>query len=447
MKNEIEKEFLNLYDGIKKTKDSKVFSLLIEALFTFYKNLWVNCKDNLEFFQIPLYNDKDKKSNEIKIDKLLDDFEYTLKSLNKGDDNLAEEKLKKIFYGYFNNSVIFKSNISKNYPFDFISSANSFINKAKKFDSSITPADIFQALRNVWTMNLLQSIFSIDVELTNPIFSYSMLYPYTDNLMDSKSISSLEKKEKSNRLMERLQGKLLIPHNFYEDKVFKLVELIEESYPRKYFYCLYQSLQAINSSQIDSLKQYKDTSSNLEDIIRLSFIKGGLSVLTDAYLIKGTLTLEEIIGSFGLGILLQLIDDLQDVKQDKKIGSATIFTDAIKDQSLQNVTIKLLNFIKIIVDLLPKENSIYKDNINKILCINCYLLIFFSISRLSGQYSKEFIDVIKEYYPFSPTYMKNFNSKLNSKWSSIKRLKNISSTLVFAILLEEDIHTISKLGE
>ena len=55
----------------------------------------------------------------------------------------------------------------------------------------------------------------------------------------------------------------------------------------------------------------------MEEIIKISFKKGGLSVLTDAYLIKGTLSLDEIIGAFGLGIALQLIDDLQDVKQTK----------------------------------------------------------------------------------------------------------------------------------
>lgn len=446
MKIDMQKIFINLYEDIKKTKNSKIFSFLIEALFIFYRDLWYNCSDNLEDFHFTIYNTEDKKRNEKKIDELLNNIVITLKSLNKGNDCLAGDKFKSIFYGYFNSSLIFKEPISNNYPFDFLSCAYNFIDKAKKFDSSVTAADIFQALRNVWTMNLLQSIVGLDVELTYPIFSYSLLYPYTDNLMDNRETSSLEKKERSNRLMDRLKGHKLIPHNFYEDKIFRLVELIEESYPRRYFYCLYQSLQAINSSQIDSLKQYENTDNiDLEDIIRLSFIKGGLSVLTDAYLIKGTLTLEEIIGSFGLGILLQLIDDLQDVKQDKKLGSTTLFTYSLKHQSLTKATVKLLNFIKLVIELLPIEKSQYISNIEKVLSVNCYLLMFFSISRITAYYDKNFTDNIKIYYPFSPTYMRNFNSKLNAKWSSIKKLKNINAKKVFDILLEDNTSSISKL--
>lgn len=442
MNKDIEQEFLNLYEGIKKTNNNKVFSLLIEALFIFYRNLWINCSDNLEDFNCTVYNSDTKKRNEKKVDELLNKIVITLKSLDKGDDPLAGDRLKNIFYGYFNNSNIFKDSISSNYPFDFISSANTFIHKAKKFDPAVSSADIFQALRNVWTMNLLQTIFAMDVEVTYPVFSYSMLYPYTDNLLDSTGTSSLEKKERSNRLTERLKGSKLIPHNFYEEKVFRLVELIEESYPRRYFYSLYQSLQAINSSQVDSLNQSENIdNTTIENIIKLSFIKGGLSVLADAYLIKGTLTIEEVIGSFGLGILLQLIDDLQDVKQDKRLGSTTIFTYSLNNQSLENVTVKLLNFTKIVIDLLSTEKSPYKENIEKALGVNCYLLIFFSISRISGQYSKQFADKIKVYYPFSPAYMRNFNSKLNSKWSSIKKFKNINASKVFAILLEDDAKT------
>ena len=318
MNRDLKKEFLNLYEEIKTNKNSKIFSLLIEALFIFYRDLWINCSDSLEELYCPVYNNDEKKRNERKIDELLDNLLITLKSLDKGDDSLAEEKLKKIIYGYVRNSNIFKFTISSNYPYDFIASANNFINKAKKFDPYITSADIFQALRNVWTMNLLQTIFAMDIKLTYPIFSYSILYPYTDNLLDSTHASYLEKKERSNRLMDRLKGNKLIPHDFYEEKVFRLVEIIEENYPRRYFYCLYQSLIAINTSQIESLKQYEcKENENIEDIIKLSFIKGGLSVLTDAYLIKGSLTIEEIMGAFGLGILLQLIDDLQDIKQDK----------------------------------------------------------------------------------------------------------------------------------
>lgn len=438
MKKEVKSEFLKLYEDLKKTKDSKAFSLLVDALYVFYRDIWVKCSEDFADLQFPVYKKVEKKRNEKKVDDFLNKILIGLKSVNNRNDYLARDKFKNTFFDYFNNSNFFKDPISCNYPYDFISSTNDFIKKTQKFDPTVTSADIFQALRNVWTMNLLQTIFAMDIKLTYPIFSYSMLYPYTDNLLDSTHASYLEKKERSNRLMDRLKGNKLIPHDFYEEKVFRLVEIIEECYPRRYYYCLYQSLQAINSSQVDSLKQFdKKNNRTMEEIIKISFKKGGLSVLTDAYLIKGTLSLDEIIGAFGLGIALQLIDDLQDVKQDKRSGNSTIFTFSQSDHSLMDATVKLLNFIKCIIDLLPTEKSPYKEKIEKVLSINCYLLIFFSISRLSTGYTRSFSDKIAVYSPFSPTYMKNFNSKLNSKWSSIKKLKNISAAKIFAILLED----------
>jgi hypothetical protein len=52
---------------------------------------------------------------------------------------------------------------------------------ARRFDPSISPADIFQATRNAWTAGGLQVLLGREMRLTPAIFAYSMLYPYTDN--------------------------------------------------------------------------------------------------------------------------------------------------------------------------------------------------------------------------------------------------------------------------
>jgi hypothetical protein len=288
-------------------------------------------------------------------------------------------------------------------------------------------------------MNLLQSINNINIKLTYPIFGYSMLYPYTDNLLDNKHITSEEKRFLSERLKRRLQGENLFPLSDYEDKVFELISLIEKVYPRNYHYSMYKSLLYIHLSQTQSLDQYNNNGTlDLETILCLSFKKGGISVLTDAYLVNGDLNLDEIIFSFGLGIVLQLIDDLQDIKSDYKFNNQTVFTYCNDKSQMDETTLKLINFILKVIDTVPEYNTNFIGNLKQALKQNCILMILFSISRSSSSYSKEFIRNIQKHYPFPASYMKNFNSQINSKCSKIKRMQNIKATDIFDILLTKE---------
>ena len=51
----------------------------------------------------------------------------------------------------------------------------------------MTLQEIGQAMRNVWIMNISQVLLNVEVKFTNAIFAYSMLYPYTDNILDDKN--------------------------------------------------------------------------------------------------------------------------------------------------------------------------------------------------------------------------------------------------------------------
>ena len=64
-------------------------------------------------------------------------------------------------------------------------------------------------MRNVWIINILQRLKGVDITLSNAIFGYSMLYPYTDNYLDDVNISKEEKVEFNQRLYRRLLGEKL----------------------------------------------------------------------------------------------------------------------------------------------------------------------------------------------------------------------------------------------
>ena len=79
--------------------------------------------------------------------------------------------------------------------------ARALAEQARRFDPALSAADIFQASRNVWTAAGLQVLLGQRLELTPAIFAYSMLYPYTDNLLDDpQNFSSISGISKTARL-------------------------------------------------------------------------------------------------------------------------------------------------------------------------------------------------------------------------------------------------------
>ena len=102
--------------------------------------------------------------------------------------------------------------------------AKSLAEQARRFDPALSATDIFQASRNVWTAAGLQVLLGQRLELTPSIFAYSMLYPYTDNLLDDPRTSAEAKSAFNQRFRARLQGESPQPADHRECKVWALVE-------------------------------------------------------------------------------------------------------------------------------------------------------------------------------------------------------------------------------
>jgi hypothetical protein len=208
----------------------------------------------------------------------------------------------------------------------FRSVSKDFFYQSREFGPELTPENIYQGLRNVWIMNGLQLMMELPVEITPSVFAYSMIYPYSDNLLDDPCIPGKEKQEFSVRFNRRLHGEYIEPLNHEEKQLFKLVGMFEEQYDRIDFPEVYQSLYAIQKGQTDSLKLLKTDGLTESEIRRVCFEKGGASVLADGYLVAGKLTKQEERALFGYGIYLQLLDDIQDMKEDADANTNTMCT-------------------------------------------------------------------------------------------------------------------------
>jgi len=295
-----------------------------------------------------------------------------------------------------------------------------FIDKARSFDSLIKTADIFQAMRNAWIMNCIQVMLAREVEFTPAMFAYSMLYPYTDNYLDSMDVSFEEKKRFGGSFKLKLAGEPVKAKNSFETRIFKLVEMIEAQYRRESYPQVYEGLLAIHDAQQKSLSQQKGLLSPYEaDIPGISFAKGGSSVLADAFLINGFLTEAQERFMFGFGIFLQLSDDAQDVEIDFRNQHMTMFSQTAGKWNLDAVMSKLFNFM---FNLLDNDKCFISPQMieqKRLIRSSCVLLLIGAAANNSGKYSKDYIKRLERYSPFSFGYLRKLYKRAGKEFDTL----------------------------
>lgn len=272
--------------------------------------------------------------------------------------------------------------------------------EARRFDPSISPEDIYQATRNAWTAGGLQMLLGHEMRLTPAIFAYSLLYPYTDNFLDNTNVPSEEKRKFNARIRQRLSGEMIAPSGEAEAMIWKLFEMIEGQYPRAEWPQVYASLLTIQYAQENSLRQQRAPRPlSTSEILKLSFEKGGASVLADGHLAAGSLSREEAQFLFGWGALLQLVDDLQDLRQDRRVSSLTIFTQAAGRVPLDALTTHTLNFghrVMRHMDNMPVRCQALKEMIQK-----SYLsLLIWSAAECSEFFTRDCLAELESHSPF-----------------------------------------------
>ncbi|MHB0879049.1 MAG: hypothetical protein ACYC5O_23675 [Anaerolineae bacterium] len=219
-----------------------------------------------------------------------------------------------------------------------------FARQARQFDPEIGGEDVFQASRNVLTMAFLQLLWGLPLQLTPAITAYSLLYPYSDNYLDDPTVDEQTKVAFSGHFRAHLEGAAARPANGQERVIFALVDMIVGQYDRAAFAPVYESLLAIHAAQERSVRLLRPNASPYDvDVLGISIEKGGASVLADGYLVCPTLTPAQADFAFGLGALLQLGDDLQDVEADRKSGLLTVFSQTAGRWPLDGVTDRALS--------------------------------------------------------------------------------------------------------
>jgi hypothetical protein len=294
----------------------------------------------------------------------------------------------------------------------FTGVSRSFFDQAKAFDPELKKEEIFQAMRNVWIMNGLQLLLDIPVKMDPSLFSYSLLYPYSDNLLDDPAVSSQEKAAFSMRFLERLKGRNKMGPGRVERKISELVGIIEDQYPRHDYPELYKSLLAIHHAQTQSIRLLQHESPLTEnEILDLVFDKGGSSVLADGFLVAGRPTEEQQKFFFGYGIWLQLVDDLQDMTEDTASGTVTLFSSSTDKTKRVERCNRIFHFGRRVMDCLKWCSSDVYARFSEMMVQSIELMLIQSVGLNHRYFPEEYCNRIEVFSPVGFDFLRDAREK------------------------------------
>jgi len=294
----------------------------------------------------------------------------------------------------------------------FFNVSRTFFREAKAFDSNLKPEEIYQAMRNVWIMNGIQQMLGLPVELTPAIFAYSLLYPYSDNLLDDPALGRVDKLLFSQRFEARLRGEPVAMSDCREEKISCLVGMIEDQYSRQQYPGVFESLLAIHAAQTSSISLQGNSNGLSRDrILEVSFDKGGSSVLADGYLVAGRLTSLQQRFLFGYGIWLQLADDLQDIPEDLEEDVQTLFTSAASKCEMAAAVNRTFHFGRNIINEISCFPSPFCRDFGKLMVHSIELMLIQSAGLNQPHFSDEYVNNLEEYSPLHFEYIRKMRKK------------------------------------
>lgn len=304
--------------------------------------------------------------------------------------------------------------------------------RIRRFDSELGFEEIGQALRNYLVYAVLAELNGLPQRCTNAIFGYSMLYPVTDNFIDAPTRSEEEKEHYNQVIADFLMCQEVQPVSDAEEKTVQLLKAVGEDYgdtAEEAFAGLLLMLDAQRKSLIQSDKTAALTK---EQILKISVYKGGMSVLLDRYFLSKPMTERDMHFYYGLGFLLQLCDDLQDIEQDTKAGSRTLFSSCQNKEEAAGTVNKALWFAQSLFTYCDGEKEEFKHFLQQ----NLYLLLLVSGAGSFRYMTGEWLLKAEECLPVSLDYLKRFDRGFEIKEEKKKDKKRYRKMM--DVLIEKE---------
>lgn len=394
-----------------------------------YTKVWNQLETDFPF-KGDKFSDTEKKLNQNKMQGF-SNIQRNMVALKKMDAPARKklsEQLNANFTALLKNVFKFNRNeLSVLSSMQIMDVSKKFYKMARDFDPSIAVQDIFQASRNLWIVNSLQVLMGLKPDVSESVFAYSMLYPYSDNYLDDKTVSKSDKISFSKRFRERLLGIKTDYQNKNEKAIFDLVGIIENEWDRERYPKVYESLLAIHDAQTRSILLMDAQDLPEADLLSICIEKGGTSVLADGYLIKGELTPEQEQFCFGFGTFLQFVDDLQDVREDLEGSLTTFFTQSALKGSLETDFNRTIHFTNKVLDDLNCFSASNTESMKQMMLKSTTYLLIEAVALNHDKYLGTYLNKMEEYCPFGFDFIRLRRSKMES--NRISFMRNIESMI------------------
>lgn len=384
-----------------------IHSALFESIQTKFIKKWINCPEHFPESK-RRFSYLEKRIWEVKFNNFLRFISTESKLENPNTTEILKQSRR-----FFEDNLAYSNNqLELIFSDEMLTSTKDFVRKAWTFDPKLDNHEIFQALRNVWIMLGLQSFFGKEIKITPSLLGYSLLYPYTDNLIDDASISKNEKLDFCDRFALRLSGKLAKPESQIESRIFDLVSMIESEFKRENYPDVYESLLAIHDAQTKSLGlvSNKPTLSE-EETFKICIEKGATSVIADGYLVLGNLDEKQFHFLYEYGAYLQILDDLQDAKDDYTEGIMTCFSRKLPYGKLDKLLCKTYYlgkfFYQSLHELYPNDLS-FQGLIQR----SFGFLFLASLFQNQDNFSDDLIRTSEKHVPFRFSFLRKKKTEL-----------------------------------
>lgn len=386
-------------DTFTKTYKEKIQNICFQQILP----LWESCPDTFPDFLTEI-SETQKKENELFLNTYIPLFQEKMSHFPENQEALKIwiSEIEHYFKEFVSKEKIIKIlQYTNEETFSSLElETKNIIKKMRSFDQDLGMEDIWQAIRNYFIYIIILQMENKQPNSRDSILAYSLLYPYTDNFIDDSSHNKKEKQAFNLLIKNTLKGKEISPETPLEEKTVRLLRMALSSFPKDRGKTISSLLLLMLDAQEISLKQQKQklfSPLTEQELLEISSYKGGMSVLIDYYLSMEELKEDKMKFYLEFGYILQLADDLQDLKEDKKKHSHTIMTRASKQHNLDKKVNKLLHFIHRSISSYEPENARFKPFVLQ----NCFLMILTNILSCKKSFSKNYLKQIENFLPFS----------------------------------------------
>lgn len=384
---------------------------VIEDCLNTIKNDWLSTSDLFPDFLAEISYET-KVQNEEYIQTVSEDFQKQIKSFSRisiGRKKWRQKTLTILMDVLYQESLIDIGRYMNQATIDALQEElKEFLRHVRKFAPDLSFEGIGQALRNYIVYVMFKEINQIKSGFNMACFGYSMLYPFTDNYIDNERYSIEEKLSYNQMIRDKIEDREVHPQTIHERKTCELFQAIESEYPRTKDSTVFTLLHMILEAQEDSIRQQNTgVIISAEERLNISLCKGGISVLIDRFFVKKEITNEDLSFYLGFGLILQLTDDLQDMKEDSEQFHQTIFTVDLNHEQVEKLVNKLIHFVCQTINSYQAQN----DNLMKFILYHCYQLILSSVVDNKEFFSKEYINKLEKYFLVSYPFLEQLKKK------------------------------------